>query len=125
MTEIVQGEALKLRDKWVAFYQKSPKGERLDLHSFHPTMSGVVTMVTEVTSQWQTKRQDGRAGKAKRLFHRFCATLDSHSSLLKMLPEGNEYVSIFAGALNAIIKVRIQSQECANDFGQVVMANTV
>lgn len=69
-------------------------------------MKGVTNMVTEVTSEWQAKRQEGRLGKAKRLFHQFCGTLDSHSSLLKLLPEGNEYVAIFAGTLNAIIKVR-------------------
>lgn len=106
MTEIVQGEAARLRDKWVAFYQKSPKAEKLDLRNFQPTISGVVAMVSEITSEWQTKRQEGRLGKAKRLFHRFCGTLDSHSSLLKLLPEGNEYVAIFAGTLNAIIKVK-------------------
>lgn len=98
-------EAGKLREKWVAFYQKSPKAERIDLRSFQPTISGVVTMVSEVTSQWQEKRQEGRFGKANRLFHRFCGTLDSHIYLLKLLPEGNEYVAIFAGTLNAIIKV--------------------
>lgn len=107
---------MKLRDKWVAFYQKSPKGERLDLRNFQPTMSGVVTMVTNVTSEWQTKRHEGRVGKAKKLFHRFCGTLDSHSSLMKILPEGNEYVAIFAGTLNAIIKVRILFQGCKTNM---------
>lgn len=91
----------------MAFYQKSPKAERVDLRSFQPTISDVITMVTEVTSEWQTKRHEGRVGKTKRLFHKFCGTLDSHSSLMKLLPEGNEYVAIFAGTLNAIIKVRI------------------
>lgn len=89
----------------MTFYQKSPKAERLDLRRSQPTISDVVTMVSEVTSEWETKRQDGRLGKVKKLFHRFCGTLSSHSSLLKMLPEGNEYVAIFAGTLNAIIKV--------------------
>lgn len=63
-------------------------------------------MVTEVTLEWRKKRQAGHLGKAKILFHSFCGTLDSHSSLLKLLPEGNEYVAIFAGTLNAIIKVQ-------------------
>lgn len=116
---------MKLRDKWVAFYQKSPKGERLDLRNFQPTMAGVVTMVTKVTSEWQTKRQEGRVGKAKKLFHRFCGTLDSHSSLMKILPEGNEYVAIFAGTLNAIIKVRIRSRGCTYKFGHGFVANTM
>lgn len=125
MTEIIQVEAGKLRDKWVAFYQKSPKSERLDLHRFEPTISGVVSMVTAVTSEWQTKRQEGRVGRAKKLFHRFCGTLDSHSSLMKILPEGNEYVAIFAGTLNVIIKVRILFQDPHRIPGRGFIANKV
>lgn len=63
-------------------------------------------MVTSITTEWQSKRRQGRIGKAKDYFHKFCGTLESHSTLLKLLPESNEYVAIFAGSLNAIIKVR-------------------
>lgn len=63
-------------------------------------------MVNNVTMEWQSKRRQGRIGKAQGFFHSFCGTLKSHSSLLKLLPESNEYVAIFAGSLNAVIKVR-------------------
>lgn len=89
----------------MTFYKNSPTEERLDLQAFEPTIQGVAAMVNTVTVKWQDKRKQGRIGKTKTLFHKFCGTLDSHSSLIKLLPDGNEYVSVFIGALNAIIKV--------------------
>lgn len=109
MTEVLNIESVRLRDKWVVFYQKSGKNEQLDLHNIEPTIEGVVSTVASVTEEWQAKRKRGYLGKTQSMFHKFCGTLNSHSSLLKILPEGNEYVAIFAGSLNAIIKASIQS----------------
>lgn len=89
----------------MVFYNKFPKEELLDLRSFEPTIKGVTAMINAVIVRWQDKRKKGRSGKAMTFFHKFCDTLDSHSSLIKLLPDGNEYVSVFTGALNAIIKV--------------------
>ena len=61
--------------------------------------------VIRMESAWQAKRKTGFRGKVMTGFHRFCSTLDSHQSLLKLLPEGNDYVCLFSGALNAVITV--------------------
>lgn len=111
ITEILKLESARLREKWVVFYEKSTKNERLDLDKLEPTIEGVVSLVTAMTAEWQSKRKQGYLGKTQSMFHKFCGTLDSHSSLLKLLPEGNEYVSIFAGSLNAIIKVSAVIQQ--------------
>lgn len=89
----------------MTFYQKFPKNEQVDLENSKPTIKDLNNMVTSITTEWQAKRKGGRMGRVKSLFHRFCGTLHSHSSLIKLLPEGNEYVSIFTGTLTAIIKV--------------------
>lgn len=62
-------------------------------------------MVKEIDTASQGKKKKG-IGRAVGYFHKFCRTLGAHSSLLKVLPEGSEYVSIFTGTLNAVIKVR-------------------
>lgn len=104
-TDIIRSESAKLKEKWLAFYQKSPKDEQVDLENFKPTIEGVVDMVQKMTDSWQLRKKQGRVGKANMLFHKFCGTLKSHSELIKLLPDGNEYVSVFTGTLNAIIKV--------------------
>jgi hypothetical protein len=89
----------------VIFQNNCPAEERVDLQNSEPTVEGVADMVNEMMKAWQVKREKGRRGKAISLFQKFCSSLNSHSSLIKILPEGNQYVSIFTGTLNAVIKV--------------------
>ena len=105
MTELLAIESAKLREKWVTFHRNSPEEERLNLQRSEPTIEGVVDTVTKITNAWRARRGNGWRAKVGSLFLRFGRMLNSHSSLLKVLPEGSEYVSIFAGSLNAVIKV--------------------
>lgn len=70
-------------------------------------MEGIVDAIKMTLAVWDKKRQKGWRGKAASNFHKFCESLDSHSNVLKMLPQNNEYVCIFSGALSTIIQVRI------------------
>lgn len=106
--EVVLSESPKLREKWMLFYRNTPKNEQVDLASTEPTIEGVVQTVQSISAQWRAKKKLGHFGRATELFHKLCGFLDSHTALIKLLPEGNEYVSIFAGTLNAIIKVMSQ-----------------
>ncbi|EFQ27429.1 uncharacterized protein GLRG_01924 [Colletotrichum graminicola M1.001] len=78
-----------------------------------PTMKGVVDTVQAIQKTWEFQRQNGRLNKAKRFFHNFCGTLNSHKLMMTVLPSGNEYVSIFTGALNVIIHVSPLPKACA------------
>lgn len=89
----------------MVFYRSTPKTQQVDLASCAPIIEGVVETVQSISAEWRAKKKLGRFGRAKELFHKLCGFLDSDSALIKLLPEGNEYVSIFAGTLNAIIKV--------------------
>jgi hypothetical protein len=51
------------------------------------------------------KANKGKLGVALGYLKKVCKTLDSHSYMLEVLPVGNEYVSLFTGTLNSIIKV--------------------
>lgn len=98
-------ESTRLQQRWEEFQNHCSKEERLELNRSEPTVEGVVDMVKEMTAAWRSKREKGRREKAMKLFHRFCFSLDSHKSLMKLLPEGNAYVSVFMGSLSAVIKV--------------------
>ena len=103
--EVIAVESAKLREKWLAFHKNSPKDERLDLQNTEPTIESVVDKVTKITNVWRETRGKGWRGRvASRLIH-FGRTLDSHKTLLQVLPYGNEYVSIFTGSLSAVIQV--------------------
>lgn len=106
ISALISVEATELREKWVKFHGSCSKEDKLDLKKFDPSIESVVDLVRESNAKWQTKRRKGGGGKFMSTFHSFCNTLDSHSALLKVLPEGNQYVSLFTGSLNAIIQVR-------------------
>lgn len=62
-------------------------------------------MTQQIIKRWEAKKSQGFGNKTKALFHRLCRGINSHSSLLEVLPDGNEYVSLFTGVLTVIIKV--------------------
>ncbi|KAH7134107.1 hypothetical protein EDB81DRAFT_726007 [Dactylonectria macrodidyma] len=113
ISALISVEAAQLREKWVTFHSNCPKEDRLDLKKFDPTIDGVVDLVRESNAKWQTKRRKGGGGKFMSTFHSFCNTLDSHSALLKVLPEGNQYVSLFTGSLNAVIQASVNHERFA------------
>ncbi|KAK2051879.1 hypothetical protein LY76DRAFT_556540 [Colletotrichum caudatum] len=96
-------ETAALGKKWLDFRDSCSDAERLDLSMSQPTMKGVVDTVQAIQKTWELRRQNGRLNKAKRLFHKFCDTLNSHTLMMTVLPSGSEYVSVFTGALNVII----------------------
>ncbi|TLS28201.1 hypothetical protein PpBr36_00037 [Pyricularia pennisetigena] len=115
LTELISIESARLREKWTRFQNNCPAQDRLALSQAEPTMDGVIDTVTQLQAAWQKQRHAGagRTGKARRLFHRFCGSVDRHGDLLKMLPDGNEYVSILAGALSAVVKASVNHERVA------------
>lgn len=111
VTRIIAVEATNLRAKWLKFQSSCADEDRLDLDTFEPTIEGVFDLVNATSELLRTKKKNTAGGKITARFHKFCDKLESHRSLLKVLPEGNEYVSVFTGTLNAVIMVS-QSLMC-------------
>ena len=98
-------ESNKLLQKWHSFLSSCSSDDRLDVTRSEPTMEGVVDLVREITTASRVKNENSPRGKAMKYFHKFCGTIDAHKSVLEIIPEGSEYISIFAGTLNVIIQV--------------------
>jgi hypothetical protein len=106
-TEILNVELLKLKERWAAFYKSCPPDDTdslLDLTKCDPSMESVLKMVENMQTSWQKQRQTSRLGRTMGKFRRFCKGVESHSTLLQILPQGNEYVSVFTGTLNLVLK---------------------
>ncbi|KAK4167748.1 hypothetical protein QBC43DRAFT_285639 [Cladorrhinum sp. PSN259] len=120
VTHIIAVEATKLREKWVGFQKSCAKEERLDLEVFEPTVESVFDLVTSLNATTQAKRKSGIMGKVMTRFHKFCDKLDSHAQMLKVLPDGNEYVSIFTGTLTAIINASVNHERVAEELAEAL-----
>ncbi|KAF0322178.1 phytanoyl- dioxygenase family protein [Colletotrichum asianum] len=118
ITRVLAVETTQLCAKWRAFVKSSTTADRLDIKTSNPTMNGVIDLVHEVQRAWDSKRSHGRFARAKRLFHQFCGTLNSHRSFLEVLPSGNEYVSIFTGTLNVLIQASANHEKIAEGLSE-------
>ncbi|KZL69634.1 phytanoyl- dioxygenase family protein [Colletotrichum incanum] len=120
ITTILDVETSALCKRWVGFRESCPGADRLDLSTSQPTMKGVVDTVQAVQKTWESQRQNGRLNKAKKFFHKFCGTLNSHKMMMTVLPSGNEYISIFTGALNVVIHASANHEKVVEGLSEAL-----
>ncbi|KAK0753084.1 hypothetical protein B0T18DRAFT_483923 [Schizothecium vesticola] len=121
-TCIIAVEAANLRAKWLKFRRSSSNEDQLDLDTFEPTIESVFDLVNVASDAIQKKKKSTAAGKITAHFHKFCNMLESHSLLLKVLPDGNEYVSVLTGTLNAVIKASVNHECIAEQLSEALCA---
>jgi hypothetical protein len=71
-----------------------------------PSLSSVHNAVQSATLLWRDKRDNTRRGKLKNMLAQVTKSCDNHSDLLSIIPKDDKYVSLIAGSLNSIVKVR-------------------
>ncbi|KAE9365611.1 hypothetical protein N431DRAFT_519116 [Stipitochalara longipes BDJ] len=105
---------------WKVFRTTLPKTEQEELEGKIPTVEGLIGMVDTVAKEWQSKRVASQSGKFIKHFIGFCKTLDAHSAMLEVLPDGNEYVSLFTGTLKSIIHAASNYEKIASGLGKAL-----
>ncbi|KAI0487790.1 hypothetical protein F4859DRAFT_525824 [Xylaria cf. heliscus] len=120
VTDVIMIESNKLLQKWPSFLSSCSSADRLDVTRSEPTMEGVIDLVKEITATSQAKNENSRRGKAIKYFHKFCRTIDAHKSILEIIPEGSEYVSVFAGTLNVIIQASVNHERISEGLSEAL-----
>lgn len=64
----------------------------------------VQAAVTQAQKAYETKSR-AFSGKPQKVYHDVMCNLDAHSGVLSMIPQGNTYVSVVAGAVKTLVKV--------------------
>ncbi|UPX15183.1 uncharacterized protein EKO05_0005640 [Ascochyta rabiei] len=72
--------------------------------SLHQTVSNLQTLHKK------------RSGKAKKGFHEVCATIGSHLTFLKLIPQGENYTAPICGSLELIVKASARYGQIGEDF---------
>jgi hypothetical protein len=108
INSVVASESVKLRRLWQEYQQTMPANERINVKEIEPTLEGMTKIVKDGLSSWDRKRREGLGGKIMSKFHSFCRAVDSHKTLLDVLPQSSEYVSVFYGSLTAILSVSVE-----------------
>ncbi|KAF2143196.1 uncharacterized protein K452DRAFT_286025 [Aplosporella prunicola CBS 121167] len=120
VTVALTQEAEALRKRWLEFRISNPEVDRVDLQRSEPTAQDLVDLVEQSMSKWQERRSTGRRGKAMSFFRQFCRSINSHKAVMGILPEGNEYVSLFTGTLNAVVKASVNHEKIAEGVSQAL-----
>lgn len=108
----LDNEHNQLLISWRRFQENLPLDARLRFQQRPQTLQDVLDVVESAELEWSKKRQ-GFWEKTKRSFHRFCKTLDAHSTMLEVLPTQSHYVSLFYGSLQSVIKASVNYQKIA------------
>ncbi|KAI1144886.1 hypothetical protein F4825DRAFT_475406 [Nemania diffusa] len=120
VADVIVVESNKLLQKWSSFLGSCSSDDRLDITRSEPTMQGVIDLVSEIAAASRSKVENSRRGKAMRYFHRFCETIDSHKSMLHIIPEGSEYFSVFAGTLAVIIQASVNHERISEGLSEAL-----
>lgn len=96
---------------WSEFHDKLPSGEKARFEDRAPTFDDVVEVMTQVQARWDKERKRGGFGAIRDRYRRCCRSIKSHETMLKILPDGNEYVCIFSGVLKSIVQVSVSQNQ--------------
>jgi hypothetical protein len=67
--------------------------------------SSLLKSVTDLKLEQDEKSKKGFLNQPKKRFHNICDAINNHSTVLKMLPQGDKYTSIITGSIETITKV--------------------
>ncbi|KAG8169420.1 hypothetical protein KVR01_000165 [Diaporthe batatas] len=117
---VILTESANLRKQWRKFREHCQEGDRLDLDASEPTIQGVLNTVRDFKNKWQGERENSRRYRFMKQIHRFTDCLDSHKSLLEILPQGSEYVSLFTGTASVLIKASVNHEQLAEGLSRTL-----
>lgn len=104
----------ELATSWEQFRSILPKSKQATpVDRSIPKPSNIWTEVKTAQQEWE-RGKDSRFGQAKANFSSFCQTLDEHSYLFSIFPNGDKYTSLFTGVIASIVKVETSSWSMKN-----------
>lgn len=106
INETMASNARQLQNLWRDFQSSQKQSDRLDLDTVDPSADGIKRLINNALAARGSQGNGGAWSKVKYRFHRICSCLDAHKSLISLLPESSEYVSLFTGCITVIIQVR-------------------
>ena len=103
---LLHERAVELSKQWGRFRDKVPEEARVQAWARRaPTLNDVKQLMLDVESSWDQKRKSGVTGRIGIQYRRACVFIKDHETMLKIIPEGNEYVSLFSGVLRSVVTV--------------------
>ncbi|KAM0721354.1 hypothetical protein Q7P37_002278 [Cladosporium fusiforme] len=111
-------EGKHLLKAWKSFRKQLPlDGTRDQFQRRKPVIHDVITMVKDISLSWNAKRKKGKSGAVKNCFHKVCAGLSSHETMLQVLPVASDvnHEKIASGFSKSFGEIT----DCVNECGSI------
>ena len=99
-----------LQEAWIAFTDASQDKQSTTLTKNSSPLKWSDNITLEDLSnsvRLAAEKLDESHGKTRRYFDKFCKSLNSHSTMLEVLPNQSQYLSILCGVVKTLLKVNI------------------
>ncbi|KAM3069025.1 hypothetical protein ACMFMG_004202 [Clarireedia jacksonii] len=113
-------EMHELANAWDELRYVMSSGDEPRLTKCSGRLDDVLKLVTEADNNWRSHKNAGKFGKVKMAYRKICSNLNAHSEMLTILPASSEYVSIFYGTLQTLIKASMNYEKIAQGLTQAV-----
>ncbi|PVH75852.1 hypothetical protein DL98DRAFT_643162 [Cadophora sp. DSE1049] len=113
-------EGNELSRTWARFRDILPVEDRVQFAQRPAQLDDVFKLVQEADKIWRTRKDAGKFGKAKATFRKICMNLGAHHEMLTVLPSSSQYVSIFYGTLQTLIKASVNYEKIAEGLSRAV-----
>ena len=100
----LEDQAAKLSRAWQDFHRRLPAEEQNGLKNHNPGWEDISKVIKKVQASWIAKNE-GSYDKATARLRKVLDTMHSHRTFLRILPESNNYASVFCGSLQVLIQV--------------------
>ena len=103
---ILAGSTDELVKEYKKFLKCLPKDHPARIEDGPPRLDSVVDALRLADTEWTSNREKTKMGRAKTLFTKVAQSLVKYKDLFAIVPSGDKYVSLVAGSVSAIIKVK-------------------
>ncbi|KAF2234473.1 hypothetical protein EV356DRAFT_501695 [Viridothelium virens] len=100
---------------WKEYQEILPKHDRITLDSNPPTLRNIELACDQWYKAYRAK-EDDKLISIKENFQQFCNTLDAHSDLFSVFPNGDKYVSLLSGTISSIVKASVNHGKINEGF---------
>jgi hypothetical protein len=92
-----------LSRQWQAVRDKLPADHQAKFEHRAPNLTDVRDAMSDVEQRYDRKCKSGVLGKMGVQYRRAYTSIQSHQIMLQIIPQGNEYVSLFSGVLVSVV----------------------
>ena len=103
---ILAGSTDELAKEYKKFLKCLPKNHPARIEDGPPRLDRVMDALRLADTEWTIHREETKTGRAKKLFTKVAQSLFKYKDLFDIVPSGDKYVSLVAGSISAIIKVK-------------------